>query len=51
MHFARGYLTESPVPHSPGGPCGAHSTREMAPLEIQLICAGQALVTQKRRCD
>lgn len=28
-----------------------HSTREMAPLEIQLICIGQALVTRTRRCD
>lgn len=42
---------EFPSSPQPQGFCGAHSTREMAPLEIQLICTGQALVTQTLRFD
>lgn len=54
MHFGSwGAATRLSPPGfpQPQGPCGAHSEREMAPLEIQLICTGQALVTQKQRFD
>lgn len=53
MHFGRlggGYLIESSSFPQPLGPLWNPGQKRNGPLEIQLICTGWALVTQKQRC-
>lgn len=45
-----GYLIESPKFPTAPGPLWNPQQKRNGPLEIQLICTGRALVTQKQRC-